>query len=477
MQLLADTTRIIWFGTFLALGNFLHADSNWNQFRGNQGRGFIENKHHTSLKPLSMDNINWHIQVGRGHSSPVLTEDSIIITTFEGGDFYVRSFNKDNGRSSWNWKTHPNKIEKGHRNGSPAASSVAVSDSGDVIAYSGSFGLVCLDRHGNEKWRKDLPTPITQHGSGTSPIIADNKVILCVDQDLNSHLLCFDLNNGKKIWRAERNGFRRGFSTPLIWKDTNNIKSVFVLGTLRAVNYSLDTGSELWSVAGLPNETCSTPVFSKNKLYLAAWTYGVGVSRIPDFSELLQEGDNNNDGVLSKNEAPPGSPAKIHFPYVDADKDGVITNNEYDSLSDIFRNSKNTLMALDVSNGATKEPTILWKFYKGLPYVPSPIVYREKVYIVKNGGMVSAFDQHTGKVFFQQERLGAIGDYYASPIAVGNRILFISQQGILTELAASEQFEIRSQLDLKETVFATPAISHNSVIVRTSASLVSFNLE
>lgn len=476
MKFHTQTHKAIWLMIALAYPVSLSANNEWNQFRGYQGRGYILSEGLDSSRPLDLNDLNWKVKLGRGHSSPVLFGELLILTTFEDGNFYVRALSQENGELAWSWKTRPNEVEKGHRNGSPAASSVAISDSGKIVAYSGSFGLVCLDSQGDEIWRRDLPTPVTQHGSGTSPVISDNKVILCVDQDLNSHLLCLSLDDGKRIWKTRRDGFRRGFSTPLVWKDVKGVNSVFTLGTLRAVNYSLENGEELWSVSGLPNETCSTPVFFENKIYLAAWTYGVGVSRIPAFAELLQEGDQNNDGVLSRAEAPPGSPARMHFPYVDADKNNVITASEYDSLADIFRNSKNVLMAINVSNGAEVSPNVIWKFTKGLPYVPSPIVYQGNVYIVKNGGMVSSFDHKTGEIHFQQERLGAVGDYYSSPIAIGNRILFVSQPGTVTEIKASKQFEIVSQIKLEEPVFATPAVTKDSLFIRTSGSLFSFKI-
>lgn len=448
---------------------------NWDQFRGPNGQGFIDGVF--SDKPLTQNGISWRVEIGSGHSSPVILNNLLLLTTFEDDLFQVKCLDRHNGQEQWSWKTKPIKIEKGHRNGSPAASSLALSKDGRIVAYSGSFGLVCLNEKGEELWRKNLPTPITQHGAGTSPVVHGNRVVLCIDQDVDSYLLCLDLASGDEVWRTPRSGFRRGFASPLIWEDKNGYPNVFMVGTLRAVNYIIFDGSELWSVSGLPNEVCATPVYSDGMIYCAAWTNGAGVSRIPDFSELLQLGDNDNDGKLTRQESPTGSPARMHFPYVDANKDGFISMNEYESLARIFRESKNTLMALNVSNPLVgTAPEISWKYSRGLPYVPSPLAYRNHLYIIKNGGMVSCFDKRSGEVHYAQERLNAVGDYYASPVAIGNRVVFISQPGVLTEVSTDSEFKILSRWEIGQNVFATPAITPEFVYLRTISDLIALDI-
>lgn len=446
----------------------------WNRFRGPDGRGFLAGIE--KAPPINEQSLVWKVPVDSGHSSPVTFRDQIFITEYAEGKFVVRAMDRESGRTNWKWKTDPVKIERGHRNGSPAASSAAVSENGLIVAYSGSFGIVVLDHQGGKMWEKILPVPVTQHGAGSSPVVAGNRIILCVDQDINSYLLCLDLQSGMEIWKTGRQGFRRGFSTPLVWKDTSGVQSVFVAGTLRGVNYSLADGAVLWSVDGLPNEVCSSPVISDNKIFVAAWTNGAGVSRLPDFAELLQTGDMDNDGKLTRNEAPQGSPARMHFPYVDADKDGFINRLEYESLCDIFRNSKNAFFALDVSRGAQVQGTKKWSYTRGLPYVPSPLISGGIAYIVRNGGMVTCLDAESGNPFFQQERLNALGDYYASPVALNDRIVFISQNGVITEISHSKSFHILSSFHLREPVFASPAISEKHIYIRSSEHLQAFSL-
>jgi hypothetical protein len=179
--------------------------------------------------------------------------------------------------------------------------------------------------------------------------------------------------------------------------------------------------------------------------------------------------------MLSREESPQGSPARMHFPYVDADKDGLITADEYESLIDIFRNSSNALMAVSLESADAQSeamPVVKWVQTRGLPYVPSPLLYRGAVYIIKNGGMISCFDQHTGEPHYMQERVGAIGDYYASPVAGGGRILCASQSGVLTVLRAGPDFEVVCQWDTGGNIFATPCLDTELIYIRTSKNLI-----
>ena len=475
MRILNSSTLPVIFYTWILTSCSLVADERWNQFRGPFGSG-------VSVKcripdDLGEQYIKWKVDPGSGHSSPVVFENQVILTVYENDQWGVRSFDGRNGERLWEWLIEPSQIERGHRNGSPAASSVAVSQNGIIVAYSGAYGLIGVDISGKELWRMPMPTPVTQHGAGTSPVIFEDRVFLCVDQDINSFLICVSLQTGETLWRVDRPGFRRGFSTPMIWPGMDGVEpGILVCGTLRAIMYNIQDGAIQWSVSGFPNEMCATPVFVREsgRIFICGWTNGAGVSRLPDFSELLQTGDQDNDGVLTREESPQGSPARMHFPYVDADKDGTISREEYDSLIEIFRLSENSLMAVDVRRSeetGKPVPEVAWKFHRGLPYVPSPLAYMEHIYLVKNGGMVSCFSQSNGNPLYLQERLGEVGDYYASPVAAGGRILFCSQSGVMTIIMSGRDFEIVTRWDTGEMVFATPALTEDFIYLRTTKHL------
>jgi len=220
----------------------------------------------------------------------------------------------------------------------------------------------------------------------------------------------------------------------------------------------------------------SSPTFGEGLIFVAGWTYGAGVSRLPKYDELLTRGDKNGDGILQRTEAPEG-PARNHFLYLDADKDGAVTRAEWDSLAKMFEQSKNALLAVRPGgSGDVTESHVAWTQTRGLPYVPSPLCYDGRVYVVKNGGMLSCFEARIGKTLYLEERLGAIGDYYASPVAAGGQVCVISQQGVAVVLRAGDTLDVLARNALGEQVLATPAIIGDRLYLRTVKNLFAFGV-
>ena len=111
----------------------------------------------------------------------------------------------------------------------------------------------------------------------------------------------------------------------------------------------------------------------------------------------------------------------------------------------------------------------------GLPYVPSPLFHDGRVYIIRDGGMMSSFDAKTGKAFYLQERLEAADKYYASPIVGDGRIYLASVPGKLTVVkAGGEKPDILHQANFEERIFATPALVGARLYLRTRTKLYSF---
>lgn len=137
---------------------------------------------------------------------------------------------------------------------------------------------------------------------------------------------------------------------------------------------------------------------------------------------------------------------------------------------------ENVLLAVKPDDkGELTESHVAWKQTRGLPYVPSPLHYRGRVYLVKEGGMVSSFDARTGQVHYQQERINAIGYYYASPVAADGRIYVASLNGKVTVLAEGGDLpKVLHQADFRERISATPAFVGNTLYLRTATAMFAF---
>ena len=455
---------LAWLGT-------AHAGSAWPQFRGPGGLGVVDDE----TLPVDFGpgtNLVWKTALPTGNSSACVWHDRLFVTGYTAPQLETLCLDVRTGAVLWKQGVPAEQIERGSSLGNPA-SPTPVTDGRRVYAYFGPFGAVCYDLEGREIWRRPLPLPVTQHGVGTSPVLAEGRLILLRDQDQGSHLLALDAADGRTVWDTPRPGARRGFSTPLVWTQGGEAQLV-VPGTLFVTAYRVRNGVASWSVEGLPNEMCASPVAGNGLLFAGGWTPGAGVPQMPTFDALLAQGDQDQDGRLSRTETPEG-PARHHFNYIDADKDGFLTRSEYESLADIFHRARNAVLALRPDGAAvTNAPAVVWKQTRGLPYVASPLWYRDRIYLVKNGGLVSCLNATNGTALYLEERVGALGDYYASPVAAAGRICLVSQPGTVVILAAGDTLEVLARQALGDPVVATPAIAGGRLYVRSRGHLWAF---
>ncbi len=62
------------------------------------------------------------------------------------------------------------------------------------------------------------------------------------------------------------------------------------------------------------------------------------------------------------------------------------------------------------------------------------------LYTLKEGGILTSFDIKTGAIVKQARLIGALGDYFSSPIAAGGNIYLVSDEGKLAVIKAGAQW-------------------------------------
>lgn len=408
-------------------------------------------------------------------SSPCVWGDQIFLTTFHDGQLETRSHDRADGHLLWAKGIKPEKIETFHgTDGSPAASTPAT-DGRHVISYFGSFGLICHDVKGAELWRHPLPLAISggSYGSGTSPIIAGGLVVLNRDQDQGSSLLAVDIETGKTLWETPRPDASGSFGTPVIWKN-DGVDEVVLAGGLRVKGYDLKSGEERWAVSGICGFVCTTPVVGEDMLFFAGWSPGKGDFPWSNWDGFLAMFDTNHDGVVPLDEL---DPARRDFMRgLDRDHDGKITKEDWDAMAALTAKAKNVMLAIKPGgHGEITDTHVAWSFSKGLPYVSSPLFSDGRIYLVKDGGMISSLDAKTGEPAYTQARLDTIGSYYASPVEADGRIYLASLPGKVTVVkTGGDKPEILHQAEFGERIFATPALVGDKLYLRTATHLWAF---
>ena len=471
------TKHLLFFltGAVIAAGPAIGAEAWWPQFRGPNASGISE----SARPPVEFGpgtNQLWKVSVPSGMSSPCVWRDWIFLTAFDGGKLETLCYQRRDGKLLWKQDAQAEKLEEFHSTeGSPAASTPAT-DGKRVVSYFGSCGLICYDLKGKELWRHPLPTAQTagSFGSGASPIIVDGLVLVNRDQVTGCSLLAVDLKTGRKAWEAARPDVVQSFGTPIFWEN-QGATEVVMSGSLKLKGYDLKTGAERWSLAGMPSFTCTTPVIGDGMLFFAGWSPGKADGPMPSFADMSKEADKDQDGVVTLEEAK-GSSIEGFFKSLDVNGDGKWVPEDLERMKADMAKGENVLVAVKPGGqGTLGASQVAWKQTRGLPYVPSPLFYRDRVYLVRDGGIVSSFNAQTGAPDYQQERIGALGSYYASPVAADGRVYVASLDGKLTVLAAGgEMPKVLHRADFGERISATPALVENMLYLRTATAMYAF---
>jgi outer membrane protein assembly factor BamB len=465
----------------LAASGELHADQPlaWPQFRGPNGSGVAEG----AKPPVAFgpnQNVLWKVAVPSGLSSPIVAGDKLVLTALDGGKLYTIAYRRADGTEAWRREAPAKEIEPFHKTeGSPAASTPAT-DGKRIVSYFGSCGLFCYDLAGKELWKYEMPpADIAGHfGSGVSPILVDGLVILVRDEMKEPRVLAIDAEKGTPRWEIKRQS-NVSYSTPVVW-DAPGGKQVVAAGHGRMIGYDVKTGAEKWFLPGMPSGPCASPTVADGILFFAGYSPGGPDDKsfqLPTFDEVLQQAGAKDDGFLTREKAQKTF-VKDMFDAVDANRDGKVTREEWDTLVKFLAEGKNSAFAVKAGgSGDVTNSHLLWTKKKGLPYIPTGIVYRGQFVMVKDGGMVTAYDAESGKLLYDQERVAASGGYYASPVAANGLIYFTSlENGVVTVLKAgsSPPEVVATNPSFEERVAATPAIVDNVIYIRTATHLYAF---
>ena len=246
-----------------------------------------------------------------------------------------------------------------------------------------------------------------------------------------------------------------GHSSPVVWNDrlflTAHDKArpnELVTLTIDATNGRLvwQQAVESTSPAGfhpLNHPASSTPAVDAERVYVYFGTYGLPVR---DMDVLLR--------------------------IFDHDKDGLISETEWmQTMAGFAAHSQPYLAALRPGATRNARPSHLaWEIRRGIPETPSLLHCQGKLYLMRDGGVLTCLEATTGKELFR-ERIGAPGQYIASPVAAGDQLVVASVPGIVTVLALADELRILARNEFREFIFATPAVAGNRLYLRTAAHL------
>jgi outer membrane protein assembly factor BamB len=475
----------------LVLATSIVASDRWSQFRGADAAGVSEQALPSEFGPEK--NVRWKVAVPVGHSSPSVWGEHLFLTGWEkdSNKLVLLALHSKTGKLRWKREVPAAEIEKTHQVGNPAMSTPA-SDGERVYTYFGSSGLFAFDFDGKPVWSYALPLPKMRYGAGTSPIVAGEFVLLNRDERQEAFLLALDRKTGKEIWKitnppGQGGGGGESYATPVIWKG-----HIVVHRAGEVVGHNLEDGKRVWWVK-LPSSGTSTPAVSESAMFVAGWSLAGEPDQLPplpSYPELVGKNDKDGDGAVSHTEFPADLPAaarpeldpvssgalmmKMFVARIDPTKDdGKITAEDWQTIQTMAKSFMQEHGIIAISPGGSGDVTathVRWKEKKSIPEVPSPVVVKDRVYMIRNGGVLTAMKADSGEVVYRG-RIGAAGPYYASLIAANGNVVAASGEGKVTVVRPGDSLEVLTRADFGEPIFATPAPAGGSLFVRTSGHL------
>ncbi len=157
---------------------------------------------------------------------------------------------------------------------------------------------------------------------------------------------------------------------------------------------------------------------------------------------------------------------------LDHDKNGVISEAEWmQVMAGFAARSHPTLTA--ILPGATQDARpshVAWEISRGIPETSSLLHCQGRLYLLRDGGVLTCLEAATGRELFR-ERIGASGQYIASPVAAGDKIIAVSVPGVVTIIQVGDELKVLGRSDFHEKIYATLAIVDNKIYLRTTGYL------
>lgn len=400
----------------------LMAAENWPQFRGPLGDGTTQGADIPTT--WSEDkNVAWKTEIhGRGWSSPVIYGKQVWLTTAteDGKELSVLCLDKDSGKVLLDRKLFDIAEPQFAHKFNTYASPTPVIEEGRVYVTFGSPGTACLDTKSFEVlWtREDI---VCNHfrGAGSSPILHEDLLILNYDGSDHQFVMAFDKKTGKTRWTTPRS---------VDYKDLNKEGKPKLDGDLR----------KAFATAHVATLGGRKVLISQGAMAIYGYDPMTG-EELWRFDEHSNHSASTRPVLLGETIYLPTGFAKPYLVALSGKLEGVLD-----------------------------ESVVKWKVNKDVPKMPSLQLVGDQVFAVSDKGTATCWDAKTGEIYWS-ERIR--GQYSASPIASKDRIYFFSTDGKAKVVKAAKDFELLAENVLDEGFMASPAVSGNSLYIRTKTHL------
>ncbi|HJN44991.1 MAG: PQQ-binding-like beta-propeller repeat protein [Vicinamibacterales bacterium] len=426
-------------GASSAVAQASDAERFWGQWRGPDATG-VARFGNPPTEWSETRNIRWKVEIpGRGSASPIVWGDKLFLLTAvpvgepqpvatadagqqapagrgRGGRrgrraipmhrFIVMAIDRETGEIAWERVAREEVPHEGHQqpNGTYASGS-AVTDGDHLFAFFGSWGLYAYDMDGNPLWEVDLGTRVMRNafGEGTTPALHGNTLVVTWDH-IGGQSFIVALDK-----RTGEELWRANrdeidtWATPLIVEHEGRAQ-VITPAMDRVYSYDLETGEVVWQSRGTTMNAIPSSVHANGIVYVLSGYRGSNLQAI---------------------------------------------------------------RLAGASGDIAGTDAIVWQLDRDTPYVPSPLLYDDALYVIKsNDGILSVFDPLTGTPHYQRQRLQGVPNVFASPVGVAGRVYIPGRDGTTLVIRHGDSFEVLASNTLDDGFDASPAIVGDEIYLR-----------
>ncbi len=372
-------------------------------------------------------------------------------------------------------------------------------------------------------WRAELPGP-----AGSSPIVVGDKVFATSIDGAELFVLCFDVTDGKELWRKQvdgknknaRDGGNSASSSPC--SDGTHVWTMFSNGQVNC--FTVD-GEEIWT-KNLQEDygrfqiqfgMATTPVLLDDQLIFGLMHGKMRNSRATSVGKIVSLDKKTGEekwmhvrktDAIAENKHVYASPS-IDFagdtPQLIIHGADYTTGHSIENGSEVWRlgglNPKGdgynqylrfvasatcrdgkviiptakrgpVLAVSSGPEGMLTADSLDWRSERITPDVASPIYYQDLIFLARENGTLACLDAKTGKKLVEKRYMA--DRHRSTPIAVDGKLIITDRSGKVILVKADESLEELSSIALGEETLASPAVSNGKIFVRTFDALYAF---
>lgn len=402
----------------------------WHQWRGPQANGVAPHGN-PPLEWSESKNVRWKVEIpGEGSSTPIIWGDRIFLLTAIETDhvakdvpapadqpkrpfgivfpnrvhqFVVLCLDRKSGKTLWRHTANELVPHEGVHPDNDFASASPVTDGRHLFASFGSRGIYCYTLSGELKWQRDLGDMQTRLSFGEGSSPVLHGDTLVTTWDHDGPSFIAALNALTGEVKWKKDRDEMSAWATPLIVTRDGRTQIVTNASKRVRSYDLNTGELLWECGGQVGNVTPSPVASGNLVYCMSGYRGSALYALP----------------------------------------------------------------LDGKGDLTGSDKIAWKHDRGTPYIPSPVLFDDRLYFVQsNDGILSSLDAASGKTILERTRLPGIARVYASPVGAAGQVYITSRDGATLVFRHGTKFEVLATNKLDDDIDASPAIVGDELYLR-----------